>query len=303
MRLPERRALFPVKPANGLAVKRHGDALGIPCSPTTLRDAHNDNGKPIGAPNPQTHVNDTRPRIFIAGASGVIGRVLCRLLVADGHAVVGTTRSPEKLAMLRGIGVEPMLVDVFDAASLREVVCRARPEVVVHQLTDLPDALDPAKMAAARVRNARIREIGTRNLIAAAVAAGARRLVAQSVAFAYAPGSLPHDETAPLNVDDADAGITARGVASLEGQVLAAPAAGIVLRYGKFYGAGTGFDAPPHGGPVHVEAAADAARRACTRGAAGIYNVAEDEGVVSSKKAIAELGWDANFRISAEHGQ
>lgn len=154
-------------------------------------------------------------------------------------------------------------------------------------------------MAAATIRNARIREIGTHNLLVAAIAAGVKRLVAQSIAFAYAPGPLPCDETAPLNVDAPDrAGLTARGVASLEKQVLAAPLEGIILRYGKFYGPGTGFDQPARGGAVHVDAAADAARRAVTRGTRGIYNIAEEDGTVSSRKAVRELGWQAGFRMA-----
>lgn len=240
---------------------------------------------------------DSDKTIFVAGASGVIGRRLCRLLVDDGWAVIGTTRSPDKAPDLRAIGVEPVVLDVFDAASLTDSVRAARPRVVIHQLTDLPDALDPAQMAAARIRNARIRELGTRNLVAAAVAAGARRMIAQSIAFAYAPGPMPYREDSPLNLDDPVSGLTARAVASLEAQVLSAPFEGIVLRYGKLYGAGTGFDAPPAGGPLHVDAAADAARRAVSHGTPGIYNVTEEDGTVSSEKAARLLGWQPDFRI------
>jgi nucleoside-diphosphate-sugar epimerase len=222
------------------------------------------------------------------------------LLVDDGWSVVGTTRSLEKVPMLRDMGVEPAIVDVFDEASLLEIVRKAEPDIVIHQLTELPPALDPAKMPAARVRNARIREIGTRNLVAAAAAANVRRMVAQSIAFAYAPGPMPYREDAPLNLDDPDLGLTARAVASLEHQVLAAPFEGVVLRYGRLYGPGTGFDRPPSGGPLHVDAAADAARRAVTRGKAGVYNVAEEDGTVSSDKATDALGWESGFRLD-EH--
>jgi nucleoside-diphosphate-sugar epimerase len=236
--------------------------------------------------------------ILVAGAGGAVGRRLCLLLVADGWRVIGTTRRAEKASALRGIGVEPAIVDVFDETTLREVVAAARPEIVVHQLTDLPPGLDPAKMAGARVRNARIRELGTRNLVAAAVDAGARRMIAQSIAFAYAPGPMPYREGSPLNVSDpGDDGLSARAVASLEQQVLRAPLEGIVLRYGRFYGPRTGFEGPRQGTPLHVDAAADAARRAVTRGAAGIYNVAEDDGTVSSRKARDGLGWSPDFRI------
>lgn len=241
----------------------------------------------------KTH-NET---VFVAGASGVVGRRLCPLLVDDGWKVIGATRSAGKAAMLRAMGVEPVIVDVFDENALLEVVRRAGPSVIVHQLTDLPPGLDPAKMAEARARNARVREIGTRNLVAAATAAGARRMIAQSIAFAYAPGPMPFLEDAPLNVDDPEFGLTARAVASLERQVLESPFEGVVLRYGRFYGPGTGFDTPPGNGPLHVDAAAQAARLVVTRGAAGIYNVAEEDGTVSCRKAITMLGWSPDFRI------
>ncbi len=237
------------------------------------------------------------PRILVAGASGAIGRRLCRLLVEEGWTVSGTTRSTERAAALWDMGVEPVVADVFDARHWQQAVIDARPDIVIHQLTDLPPALDPARMAEARLRNARIRELGTQHLVAAAIAAGARRLIAQSVAFAYAPGPAPWHEEAPLNVAAPDpAGLSARGVASLEQQVRASGLESVVLRYGKLYGPGTGFDAPLPGGPVHVDAAADAARRAITQGS-GIYNIAEADGTVASERAMAELGWSADFRL------
>lgn len=235
--------------------------------------------------------------IFVAGASGAIGRRLCRLLANDGWSVVGTTRSPEKAQMLRDMGVEPAIVDVFNESLLLEIVRKAEPVIVVHQLTDLPPALDPTKMAEALVRNAHLREIGTRNLVAAAVAAGVKRMVAQSLAFVYAPGPMPYSEDAPLILDDPAFGETARAVANLEQQVLAAPLTGIVLRYGKLYGPGTGFDLPPEGTPLHVDDAADSARRALTIGESGVYNIAEDDGTVSIKKAADVLGWMPGFRL------
>lgn len=229
-----------------------------------------------------------RNRILLAGATGVIGRRLCPMLVEDGWHVTGTTRFPEKLGDLHAMGVEAAVVDVFDEKKLLEVVTRARPDIVVHQLTDLPPGLDPAKMAEGRIRNARIRDVGTRNLIAAAVACGVNRMVVQSIAFAYEPGPMPYLEESPLSV---------ASVAHFEQQVMDAPFVGIVLRYGKLYGPGTGFDIPPSHGPVHVDAAADAARRAVTRGKGGIYNIAEDDGTVSSEKAARELLWRSAFRF------
>jgi len=236
-----------------------------------------------------------RGTVFIAGATGAVGRPLCRLLVGDGLRVVGCTRKPERGIELRAWGVEPVVVDVFDAGSLHTALLASRPDIVIHQLTDLPPGLDPAQMEAGRARNARIREEGTRNLVAAAVAAGAKRMIAQSIAFAYAPGPVPYREDAPLDP-------SARAVASLEQQVLGAPMVGIVLRYGRFYGPGTGFDKPAAGGAVHVDAAADAARRAVTHGGKGIYNVAEPGEMLSSAKANAELGWVADFRMGQQRG-
>lgn len=239
-------------------------------------------------------------RIFVAGASGVIGQRLCRLLVADGWRVFGTTRTPEKAALLRALGVEPVIVDVFDARALRDAVVSARPEVVIHQLTDLPPGLDPARMADALVRNAHIRDVGTRHLVAAAIAAGVQRLVAQSIAFAYAPGALPYREDAPLDLDSPDPlrQQTVRGVARLEHQVTQGPFTGIVLRYGKLYGPGTGFTTPSAGGPLHVDAAADGARRAASLGVAGIYNMAEPDGTVCIDRAVQIFGWQPSFRMT-----
>jgi len=235
--------------------------------------------------------------LFLAGAAGAIGRRLAPLLIADGWRVVGTTRSDGKAPILRGLGIEPVIVDVFDAGALGDAVAQAGPSVIVHQLTDLPPGLDPARMAEATIRNARIRDEGTRNLLSAAVHAGVRRLIAQSVAFAYADGPVPHGEDDPLNLEAEGArGVSARGVASLEQQVLEAPLDGIILRYGRLYGPGTGFDAASGPGPVHVDAAANAARLAVTRGAPGAYNIAENDGAVSSEKAKRLLDWDAGWR-------
>lgn len=231
--------------------------------------------------------------VFVAGASGAIGRVLCRLLIEDGWRVVGATRSPSTASELEHFGVEPVVVDVFDRDALIRAVDSAAPQVLVHQLTDLPKVFSPASLAAARARNARIREVGTDNLIAAATLAGARRIVAQSVAFAYAPGPRPHAEEAPLDLGAWSA------VAKLEALVLGSGLEGLVLRYGRLYGPRTWFDVPSGEAPVHVDAAADAARRAVTHGRPGIYNVAEDDGVVTTAMARAEFGWSAGFRAPA----
>jgi nucleoside-diphosphate-sugar epimerase len=239
--------------------------------------------------------------VFLAGATGVIGRRLSRLLLADGYAVTGTTRSRAKEAELRASGVTPVVVDVFDSEVLRRTVARARPEIVIHQLTDLAGPLDPCRREEMLARNARLRIEGTANLVAAAIAAGARRLIAQSVAFAYAEGPEPHAETDPLASGETGPGaVTARGVRALEQAVLGAPEIqGLVLRYGRLYGPATWFEAATGRGPLHVDAAARAAELAVTRGAAGIYNIAEDDGTVSIAKARAELGFDPAFRLPA----
>jgi nucleoside-diphosphate-sugar epimerase len=237
--------------------------------------------------------------VFLAGSSGAIGRHLAPLLVADGWRVVGTTRSKDKAPALRAMGVEPVVVDVFDAQALRAIVAESRPDIVIHQLTDLPFALDAGKMADALVRNARLRDEGTRNLVAAAVHAGARRLIVQSIAFIYADGPLPHREGDPLLPETHPVyGGTVTGVLRLERQTLDAPLEGIVLRYGLFYGPGTGFDAPIAPGSVHVDAAAKATELALTKAVPGIYNVAESDGAVSSEKACRDLGWDAGWRAA-----
>jgi len=236
-------------------------------------------------------------RIFLAGASGAIGRRLAPLLLANGWIVFGSTRSKDKVAQLKDAGIEPFVVDVFDAVALQGILTQIRPEIVIHQLTDLPYALDSAQMTAALVRNARLRNEGTRNLVNAAVQAGAKRLIAQSISFIYNEGPKPHQEAdALLPVTHPVYGETVEGVMSLERQVIDAPLDGIVLRYGLLYGPGTGFDAPIAPGSVHVDAAAKAAELAVTQGQRGIYNVTETDGTTSSEKAIKAFGWNAGWR-------
>jgi nucleoside-diphosphate-sugar epimerase len=235
--------------------------------------------------------------IFLAGASGAIGRRLAPLLLENGWQVFGSTRSKEKASKLKESGVEPIVVDAFDASALRHLLYEIRPEVVIHQLTDLPYALEASKMTESLVRNARLRDEGTRNLVAAAVHAGAKRLIAQSISFIYDEGAKPHRETDPLlPVTHPVYGETVQGVLSLERQVTGAPLEGLVLRYGLFYGPGTGFDAPIAPGSVHVDAAARAAELAVTRGQPGIYNVTETDGATLSDKAITAFGWDSQWR-------
>ncbi|MGF6347469.1 NAD-dependent epimerase/dehydratase family protein [Variovorax sp. W2I14] len=240
-----------------------------------------------------------REKIFVAGAAGAIGAALVPLLTEAGYEVYGSTRRADRAGALEARGVTPVVVDVFDAEALRAALIRIRPEIVVHQLTDLPADLDPKLMTEAAHRNARVRTEGTRNLVAAALAAGSHRLVAQSIAWAYAPGQRPHVEDDPLDLEaDGIRRVSVGGVAALERSVLGA--VGIkatVLRYGQIYGPGTSTAVPKGVSPVHVEAAAWAAVMALRHAQGGVFNIAEDNAEVSSEKAKRELGWYASLRL------
>ena len=240
-------------------------------------------------------------KVFLAGATGAIGRRLVPLLLRDGHEVTGTTRSADKAGELERSGVIPAVLDVFDPHALTAAMRAARPETVIHQLTDLPREFDEARIGASYANNARIRSEGTRNLIAAARAAAARRLIVQSIAFGYASGGEPHPETDPLNFADPARAVTVKGVADMEHQVLAAPGIeGIVLRYGLLYGPGTWYETPDRKPGLHVDAAAQAAVLAVSCGGRGVYNIADDDEAVSIAKARAELGFDPTFRIGQQ---
>jgi uncharacterized protein YbjT (DUF2867 family) len=191
-------------------------------------------------------------RIFLAGATGVLGRRIVPLLVADGHTVAGLTRSPDKAEYLRSLGAAPVICDVFDSEALTAAVGSFTPEAVVHQLTDLPDRLD--ELAAFGPRNDRMRTEGTRNLLAAARAAGAEHLLVQSIAWRPAGRGGAVDE--------------------LERQVLADE--GVVVRYGQLYGPGTFYpDERPPPPRIHVDAAANATPPLITA-PSGIVLVTED---------------------------
>ncbi len=236
-------------------------------------------------------------KIFLAGASGAIGRRLMPLLREAGHDITGMTRSADVARELEAAGARAVIVDVFDADALKRAVVDARPEIVMHQLTDLPRVLgDEAQLAAAYPRNARIRTEGTRNLVAAANAASARRFIVQSVAFAYAPGKEPYVENDPLNLADGPRLVTVRAAADMEQQVIDSGMEPVVLRYGLLYGPGTWSKGPARKPPVHVDAAAHAALLALT-GKSGIFNIADDDGTVSIEKARREWGFDPAFRL------
>jgi len=237
-------------------------------------------------------------RVFVAGASGAIGRTLVPKLVAAGHEVTGTTRSEKRAEAIRAAGAHAAVVDVFDADRLREAVAAARPDVLVHELTSLPDRLDFREEGIYEPTN-RVRTEGTRILLDAAREAGARRFVCQSIAFAYRPkGARVKTEDEPLMEDiPGNFGSGIRALHELEAMVLGAEGIeGVVLRYGIFYGPGTYYgdegtttaDVRRRRMPIvgrgsgmfsfiHVDDAADATVAAVERGAPGVYNVVDDE--------------------------
>jgi nucleoside-diphosphate-sugar epimerase len=187
---------------------------------------------------------------------------------------------------------------VFDAQALARAVKAAAPQVLMHQLTDLPFAPGTPRYDEGLERNARLRIEGTRNLANAAKAAGVRRMITQSIAFVYAPGDGTRVETDALDVAATGARKrTVDGVIALEQATLELPE-GIVLRYGYLYGPGTWYPNEKRAKPaLHVDAAAQAALLAVSKGKHGIYNIAEDDGVISSEKAKHDLGFDAEFRV------
>jgi uncharacterized protein YbjT (DUF2867 family) len=175
-------------------------------------------------------------KVFLAGASGVIGVRLIPLLVAARHQVTGMTRSLNKADAVRALGADPLVCDVFDAATLCTAVIDARPDVIMSQITDLPD--DVTSIGEFGAANARIRREGTQNLLTAARAAGVQRFIAQSVAWRIrGKGGVAVDDMEQMVLD----------------------AGGTIVRYGQFFGPGTYYDDPPATGPsVQID---DAARR------------------------------------------
>jgi nucleoside-diphosphate-sugar epimerase len=282
-----------------------------------------------------------RMRVFVAGATGLIGSRAARLLIEAGHEVSALARTEERAEPLRELGVGVSVTDVFDAELLRGALKLAQPEVVMHQLTVLPDRLDAADAAAKFAENARVRVEGTRALVDAAAAAGAGRVVAQSIAFAYAPvGGWVKDESAPLFLDAPGTwGRSVGAVAELERQVLEARGMdGVVLRYGALYGPGTWYDGTiaeavragsmPLIGEgegmqsfIHLDDAASAAVAALDA-APGTYNVVDDEPVrardwlplfarslgapepprLTAEEGLERAGWSAVHRMTEQRG-
>ena len=240
-------------------------------------------------------------RIFLAGAAGVIGRRLTPLLLAHGHAVWGATRSPDKGEVLRKLGARPVVVDVFDAEALAAAVLEAKPEIVIHQLTDLVrgsrsgEAIRRARPQRAhpRRRNAQLRRRGAKRWRAASDRAEHRLgLCARRSALSRRPsvghgcGGRSGRERARRRVARATG---PRRVA--HGRLGAALRQALRPRQRSGYAPG-----PPS---VHVDAAAYAALLAIDHGKPGVFNIADPNGEVSTDKAIAELGWRADFRRSS----
>ena len=222
-------------------------------------------------------------RIFLAGATGVIGRRLVPLLVGRGHSVTGFVRRSVDADWLYSLGAKAVVGDVFDADGVRRAVALAAPDVVMHQLTDLKSGN--------RQANSEIRITGTRHLVDAALAVGVRRVVAQSIAWAYEAGPVPATEDVPLDLGSSGSRLrSVQGVASLEDAVREAPE-WVVLRYGLLYGPGTWYargalmaDAAARGelaadgdvsSFVHVDDAAGAAVEALAW-PTGFVNVCDD---------------------------
>jgi nucleoside-diphosphate-sugar epimerase len=238
-------------------------------------------------------------KVFVAGATGVIGRPLVRRLLEAGHEVIGTTRSPERAESLRGLGVRPAVIDARDTDALRAAVIEAAPEVVINQLTSLPDKINFRRAEETLGPTNELRGTVGPALAGAAAEAGARRMVAQSVCFFYAStGKRAHGEDDPLLELPPDAPASKGLVAlqSLERSAVETPGLeGVVLRYGYFYGpevgmVAGGFDrndvrrrrAPIVGAGtgifsfIHTDDAAAATIAAIDRGS-GIYNICDDE--------------------------
>ncbi len=240
-------------------------------------------------------------RVFVAGATGAIGKQLVPRLVEAGHEVHGMTRSESKQAMLHELGAVPVVADALDPDQVAQAVGRARPDVIVHQLTAIPEKLDLRHFDRDFAQTNRLRTEGTDHLLSAGQAVGVRRFVAQGVAGygAYArTGAAVKSEEDPLDPAPArEMRETLAAIRHLEEAVLGARwTEGIVLRYGTFYGPGTSmapgeeqfklvrrrkFPLVGDGGGVwsfiHIADAAEATVAAVERGSRGVYNIVDDD--------------------------
>ena len=234
-------------------------------------------------------------RVFVAGATGVIGRRLVARLVERGHAVVATTRTADKAPDLLAMGAEPVVVDGLDAAGIGEAVARAEPDAIVHQMTALAGKPDLRRFNKWFARTNDLRTRGTENLLAAAQATGVRRLVAQSFIGwnnARTGGSIKTEDD-PLDPEPSKwQRESLAAIRFLEEAVPSAPLDGIVVRYGTFYGPGASdelvalvrarrFPLVGDGAGVwsfiHLDDAASATIAALEQGGSGVYNVVDDD--------------------------
>lgn len=237
-----------------------------------------------------------RPVVFIAGATGAIGYKLCLILRQKGFTVYGMTRSIDKARFLQAIGVHSLIADIFDAERIKEIISEVAPDVVIHQLTDLPYGLQPDLMQQARIRNAKIRKEGTYNLVQALTNTSCK-LIVQSIAFAYLPDQPCYNEQTALDLNSVNPilKLNAEGINELEKQVQNSGLNHVILRYGKLYGEVTGCVAA-ESCKIHVDAAAHAAYLAIEKGN-GIYQIVEDEQRYMNIKAKTELGFEPDYRF------
>ena len=237
-------------------------------------------------------------RVFVAGGSGVIGRALVPQLIAAGHFVAATTRSKDKIEMVKSLGATPVLLDALDADAVIAAVVEYRPDVVMNQLTSLPKHYNPRNLRPWYEATSRLKVDGTGILLRAAAKVGARRFIYQSIAFMYenaGPPVLEEDAPLALNAPEPFGGLVRT---TAEGERLATSTnevTGVVLRYGQVYGAGTYYGPgsdfqrlakarmlPVVGSGagifsfVHVNDAATAAVAALERGS-GVYNITDDD--------------------------
>ena len=235
-------------------------------------------------------------RIFVAGAAGAVGQRLVPQLVAAGHQVTASTRRAGNQGRLRGLGAEPVLMDGLDPAAVGEAVARARPEIVIHQMTALGAGIDLRHFDRSFAVTNRLRTEGTDHLLAAATAAGARRFIAQGYTgwCNIRSGGPVKTEEDPLDPDPpANQRQSVDAMRYLEKAVTGAPGLeGIVLRYSGLYGPGTanevlGFtrqrklplvgEAAAVWSFLHTDDAASATVAALTRGRTGVYNITDDD--------------------------
>jgi len=254
-------------------------------------------------------------KVFLAGATGAIGRPLVPALLAAGHEVTGMTRSTTSAAALTAAGANGIVVDAFDEPAVRAAITAAAPDVLLHQLTALPKSGGARAFAKGLALTARLRRETVPVMLDAAAQAGASRAIVQSISFITKPDGRPiHDERDPIWTDapDQETAATMQAVAEMEAAVAASPLEGVVLRYGFFYGPGTAWAADGPLGKmlrwrvnpvigsgqgrssyIHIDDAVAATVQALDHGSPGVYNICEPDpqpAAVSLRAMAAALG-------------